>query len=177
MIKHKISKPVGNSSESKPKISITAINGDTTANSVPFRGVKEKEVSENNFDITHETRKLLPRKSKIFVETEKNHAEESDDTDELPIIKDNSYIQTAEDFEIEIYSSVEVSEETYRKLMKNAVQSEMISGNGKRVPVDVIKVKNAYAMKIADRVFKWLCSGFTIIKKAKSTNGEVSVEI
>ncbi|MDE6425320.1 MAG: DUF927 domain-containing protein [Ruminococcus sp.] len=176
MIKHKISKSIGNSSESKPKISITAINGDTTANSVPFRAVKEKEVSENNFEITHETRKLLPRKSKIFVETEKNHAEEPDDTDELPIIKDNSDIQTAEDFEIAIYSSVEVSEETYRKLM-NAVQSEMISGNGKRVPVDVIKVKNAYAMKIADRVFKWLCSGFTIMKKAKSPNCEVSVEI
>ena len=64
MIKHKISKSVGNSSESKPKINITAINGDTTANSVPFMTVKEKEVSENNFEITHETRKLLPRKSK-----------------------------------------------------------------------------------------------------------------
>ncbi len=177
MIKHKISNSVGSSSEFKPKISITAINVDTTADSVPFRATEKKAVSENNFEITHETRKRLPRKSKTLVETETNHAEEPDNIYELPIIKDNSDIQTAEDFEIAIYSSVEVSEETYRKLMKNAVQSEMISGNGKRVPVDVIKIKNAYVMNIADRVFKWLCSGFTIIKKAKSTNGEVSVEI
>ena len=169
MIKHLIS-------ESKPKINIIAINEDTTANKVPFRQVKE-EIGENNFESTHETEKLLPRKSKIFTKTEKNHAEEQDYADELPIIKDNSDIQTAEDFEIAMYSSVEVSEETYGKLMKNAVQSEMISGNGKRVPVDVIKVKNAYAMKVSNRVFKWLCSGFTIMKKAKSSNGEVSVDI
>lgn len=172
MIKHKT---VKSSNSTKPKITITAINGNATENNVSFKANEKNAVSQNNFDITNETRKLLPKKSGTFTQVKSSYDE--DEIDDIPIIKDNSEIQTAEDFEMDIYSSVEVSEETYKKLMKNAVQSEIISTNGKRTSVEVIKIKNAYAMNIADRVFKWLCSGFTIMKKAKGTNGEVSVEI
>lgn len=156
------------------KFKITAINNETSPNVVSFGAKIEKEtVSENSFEPTSTPKKRLPRKSKISIQ----QVNDSHENNSISVVKNSSESQKVDDFDVEMYSSVEVDEDLFDQLIKSAVDAKGVDDKGKSIVVPVIKTQNAYAMNTNGRVFQWLCSGFTILKKVKDINGEVFVDI
>lgn len=166
--KHKKNISTGNN------FNIIAINDETQKNVVSFdNGKDEQYVIENNFELTPKPKKLLPRRSEISIQ----QVNDSHENNSISVVKNGSESQTVDDFDVEMYSSVEVDEDLFDQLIKSAVDSKGVDGKGKDIIVPVIKAKSSYAMNTNGRVFKWLCSGFTILKKVKDTNGQVYVDI
>lgn len=157
-----------NKDVSKPKkFEITAISSDIPQNFIPFgEEIDKKSVDESRAEPVNDSRKRLSRKLKIKSEQ-----------DSISVVKNNSEGQNVEDFDIEMYSSVEVDENLFDKLLSSAVYSKWVDDKGKTISIPVIKAKNAYAMNTNGREFQWLCSGFSILKKVKDTSGEVHVDL
>ena len=86
-------------------------------------------------------------------------------------------MQKANDFDLEIYSTVRVSNAQCQKLLTDAVCLERLDDKGKPVKYFVVKTKSAFAIKSSDNTFTWICTGFNILHKKRSASGEVSVEI
>lgn len=96
----------------------------------------------------------------------------------LPTDVDNiSEVQTAEEFDLEIYSSVNVSSDVYDKLIKDAVDSVHTNSLGKRVKAPVIQTKTSFAVSTRYNSFTWMCTGFVFLQKVRDVNGEIYVDI
>lgn len=86
-------------------------------------------------------------------------------------------MQTDNDFDLEIYSTVRVSDVQCQRLLADAVCLERLDDKGNPVKYYVVRTKSAIAMKGSDNTFTWICTGFDILHKKRSASGEVSVEI
>lgn len=149
---------------------IIAINDEPLQNVVSFGAEIEEEVVS---EPTPKPKKIFPKRSTTIIQ----QANDSYEKENISVVKSSSEIQTVDDFDVEMYSSVEVDEDLFNQLIESAADSKGLNSKGESVIVHVVKAKNSYAMNSNGRVFKWLCSGFTILKKVKDTNGQVYVDI
>ena len=85
--------------------------------------------------------------------------------------------QANEAFDVRMYEAVELNSEQFQQLTENAVSSVYYVSQGKARIVPVVKTRTAYAVNTGGTTLEWLCSGFTIMKKVKSPNGEVYADI
>lgn len=96
----------------------------------------------------------------------------------LPIAADNvPEVNTVDEFDLEMYDTVDVSDDLCNRLLESAVCLERLNDEGKRAKFYIIKTKTAFAVKSNGTSFTWICSGFDILQKVKSPNGEVRVDI
>lgn len=96
----------------------------------------------------------------------------------MPIAANNiPEVLTIDEFDLGIYDTVDVSDDMCHRLLESAVCLERLNDEGKRDKFYVIKTKTAFAVKNNSSSFTWICSGFDILQKVKSSNGEVRVDI
>lgn len=86
-------------------------------------------------------------------------------------------VNTVDEFDLGIYDTVDVSDDLCHRLLEGAVCLEHSNDERKRDKFYIIKTKTAFALKNKGNSFTWICSGFNILQKVKSPNGEVRVDI
>lgn len=139
---------------------------------LPFGETEDTDTSMKSAAISDKikTRRTVPNFGKKISKKQSDR--------KMPIAANNiPEVLTIDEFDLGIYDTVDVSDDMCHRLLESAVCLERLNDEGKRDRFYVIKTKTAFAVKNNSSSFTWICSGFDILQKVKSSNGEVRVDI